>query len=138
MPVNLVVYQGNLGQAPKEITTRRKERGAILNVACNESYTDPGGQRREAATWAGVACYGKVAEYVLDVLILMPGDEILIEGKLNSYSQEDRGARRSVLQIVAKSVRLLKRGNDHPEKHYDDERTSGRSARPAPDDDIPF
>lgn len=127
MPVNLVVYQGHLGQT-KEITTRRKERACILNVACNESYTDTQGQRQEAATWAGVACYGKVAEYVLDVLKPTSGDELLVEGKLNSYAQDDRGARRSVLQIVAKTVRLIRRGNSQPEKPsvgagytYDDE-----------------
>jgi single stranded DNA-binding protein len=134
LAVNLVVFQGNLGQPPKTIKTRRGEVAVILNLACNESYTDTKGERKEAATWAGVACYGKVAEYVLDVLQLVPGDEVLVEGKLNSYSQEDRGARRSVLQVVAKAVRPLKKSNDRPEKHYRDEYPP-----PRPDDDeIPF
>jgi single-stranded DNA-binding protein len=129
MPVNLVVYQGNLGQAPKEITTRRKERACILNIACNESYTDTRGERQEATTWAGVACYGKVCDYVLDVLRPVPGDELLVEGKLNSYSQEDRGARRAVLQVIAKTVRPLKHSTTRPEKHFAD---AGR------DDEVPF
>jgi len=133
MPVNLVVFQGNLGQPPKVITTRRKEPAVILNLACNESYTDQKGERKEAATWAGVACYGKVAEYVLDVLALVPGDEVLVEGKLNSYSQEDRGTRRAVLQVVAKSVRALRKSNDRPERHYRDEAPSAHD-----DDEIPF
>lgn len=133
MPVNLVVFQGNLGQAPKEITTRRKERACILNIACNESYLDQNQEKQDATTWAGVACYGRVADYVIDVIKPVPGDELLVEGKLNSYSQQDRGARRAVLQVVAKSVRALKRSNSRPEKHYDDVQPSQHD-----DDEIPF
>lgn len=130
MSINLVVYGGHLGLPPRDLQTRHGERGMILNVACNESFLDRAGQRQETTTWVGAACYGKVADYVRDVIQPVVGDELLVHGKLNSYTTNDRGARRTVVQILAKEVRLLRRGNSHPEKHY--------SAPSREDSEIPF
>ena len=130
----MVIFQGNLGQPPRELQTRRGERGVMLNLASNEASRES--DKKEYVTWAGVACYGALADYVLDVLRPYPGDELFVIGKLNSYTTTDRGARRSVLQIAGKVVLLLRASKDRPDLHYHDERGVARAA--APDDDVPF
>ena len=136
MQANVVVYQGNLGQAPKERASRTQQRFCMLNVANNRSYKDRKGETKETTTWVGVACYGSLADYVLDVLQPMPGDELLVQGQLNSYSQEDRGAKRTIVQILASHVLVLRRGGEREERHYNDVSPSAR--RPPIDDEVPF
>lgn len=96
---NKVFITGRLGYDPEVIKFDSGRTLTKLRIAVNE-YKKVNGEWEEEVSWHNVQAWGKVANYMHEVLT--KGDEIVIEGKLvnNSYTDKD-GNNRYVTSIEA-------------------------------------
>ena len=102
--MNKVFIVGNLGQDPE--LKYGKSGTAILNigVATTSSYKDKQTDEwKETTEWHQIVIFGKRAESVAQYL--KKGDKIVVEGKLQTSSWEDKdGNKRYKTEIIAQSV----------------------------------
>lgn len=104
---NYVQLIGNLGQAPeiKELASGQK----LLNcsLATNESYLDKAGNWQNQTQWHKLVIWGKMAEKMAQSLD--KGDQILIRGKLEHRSYEDKdGVKRITSQVNVRNYMKMK------------------------------
>lgn len=96
---NKVQLIGNLGANPEIHDTESGRKLARMSVATNETYRNAQGDKITATQWHKVVVWGRQAELVEKYL--SKGSEVAIEGKLNSYSYDDKeGNKRFVTEIV--------------------------------------
>lgn len=104
--VNRVFLAGNLGRDPEPGRTRDGKPSLKLRVATNRAWRDPDGTRHEDTDWHTVKVYGPQAETC--GRYLERGRQVLVEGRLHTYSWEDeRHERRTATEVVASSVHFL-------------------------------
>ncbi|MCL4168065.1 UNVERIFIED_CONTAM: hypothetical protein GTU68_003302 [Idotea baltica] len=76
-----------------------------LRVATNESYKDKDGNFNDVTNWHTVSAWGKLAERMVK---LSKGQHVLIRGKLENRSWEDKeGRKRRITQVKANDFALL-------------------------------
>lgn len=134
--LNRVTLLGNLVADPEARFTQGGQ--AVLNfrMATNESYQDSSGERKERAEFHTVVLFGKRAEALNK--ILTKGKQILVEGRLQTRSWEDKqGAKRYTTEVVATNIVLLGGGGRGAREDSSEEpqREQGWSSS---SDDIPF
>jgi single-strand DNA-binding protein len=103
--INRVTLLGNLGADPELRFTQGGQ--AVLNIrlATTESYLDKSGERKERTDWHSVTVWGKRGEGLAK--ILRKGSSILVEGRIQTSSYDDReGVKRYKTEIVANNVVL--------------------------------
>src|SRR5882672_12343674 len=103
--LNKVYCLGNLGQDPELRVTQGGQSLLTLSVGCNESYLDKNRVRQEKVEWIRCVIWGKRAEALSK--FLSKGARVLVEGKLQTRSYEDReGNKRYSTEVVAHNVIL--------------------------------
>src|SRR5690242_6081012 len=99
--MNRVFLAGNLGADP-ELRYTQTGGQALLNMrlATTESWFDKqANERKEKTEWHSVAVWGKRGEGLSK--LLKKGDRILVEGRLQTSSYDDRdGNKRYVTNVV--------------------------------------
>ncbi len=104
--VNKAIILGNLGQDPEIRSTSGGQMVANLRIATNRVYTDRSGQRQEQTEWHSVVAWGRLAEICEQYL--KKGDQVFIEGRLQTRSWEDQsGERKYRTEIVASEMQML-------------------------------
>jgi len=144
-----VILAGRLGRDPELRYTQAGKPVATWTMATDESYTDAAGERQEQTEWHRIVVFGGTAEAVAKYL--SKGDPVLVEGRLQTRSWEDRdGHERKTTEIVALNVRFLPGGGgegsrNHGAKQPARKKAAGGKKNPPParpamvdDDDIPF
>lgn len=139
--MNRVILFGNLGADPDLRATAGGTSVLKLRLATSENYKDKAGQWQERTEWHRVACFGRRAEALWQML--NNGDRILVEGSLRTSSYEDRdGNKRYTTEVVASNVVLAggKSRERESEKHGSGSAGSqgGSHYDDGVDDDIPF
>ena len=104
--VNKVILVGNLGKDPE---VRHLENGtpvASFSLATSESYKDrTTGERKTNTEWHNVVLWRGLAEVAEKYL--HKGDQVYIEGKLQTRSWEKDGVTRYSTDIVGSNMTML-------------------------------
>jgi single-strand DNA-binding protein len=103
--VNKVILVGHLGRDPEVRTIDSGVKVARFSVATTESYKDKNGERKDVTEWHNVVCWRNLAE--IAEKYLTKGKLVYIEGKLQTRSWEDNGAKRYATEVIASDFRML-------------------------------
>lgn len=106
--VNKVILIGNVGMDPEVRALESGVKMARLRMATTERiYISSTGERREHTEWHTVVLWRGQADFAEKYI--RKGSQVYVEGKLRSreWTDENSGARRTVVEIVADEVRLL-------------------------------
>lgn len=103
---NRVILAGNLTADPELRYTQDGIAVCSFNIAINEVYNTPSGEKREEVTFVPITIWRKQAEICAEYL--KKGRAVLIEGRLQLDSWTDKnGQKRSRLRVVARRVQFL-------------------------------
>src|SRR6266478_6718209 len=141
--VNKVILVGNLGKDPEIKYTPSGVPVAKFSLATNERFKDKSGEFQEHTEWHNIVAWQRLAEIVGE--FVSKGSKVYVEGKLQTFSWEDRqsGEKRYRTEIVARDLVLLgSRENGNSKQGH---ATSGEQREPddagsgeITDEDIPF
>ena len=80
--MNKLLLTGHLGADPKLAEATNREKYCHFNLATDEYWRDPAGQRQKRTEWHSIFFWGARAE-VLATLV-KKGSKLLVEGRLES------------------------------------------------------
>lgn len=141
--LNQVTLMGNLTRDPELRQTPTGQNVTSFSLALNRSYKDQSGEWQEATDYIDVVCWGPLAERVSQYL--SKGRRCLVQGRLQSRSWEQDGAKRSKVEVLANDVTFLDsrgEGEGAPAGNFgggassDDSAPSKPAAKPAKKDDV--
>jgi single-strand DNA-binding protein len=142
--VNKVILVGNLGKDPEVRALETGVKVCRFPIATSESYTDKGGQRVDQTEWHNIVLWRGLAE--ISEKYLKKGNQVYIEGKLQTRSYEKDGITRYSTEIVANQMTMLgsKGDNSGAPSEAPSAPASQPASSPAADtsvdetDDLPF
>jgi len=105
---NRVVLVGNLTRDPEVRYTPSGTAVSDIGLAVNRNWFDKQtNSRREEVTFVDITLWARTAEVAGEYL--SKGSQVLVEGRLQQDSWEDResGQRRSKLKVVCESLQML-------------------------------
>ncbi|HVX24142.1 MAG TPA: single-stranded DNA-binding protein [Candidatus Saccharimonadales bacterium] len=103
--LNQVTLMGNLTRDPELRQTPTGQNVTSFSLALNRSYKDQSGEWQEATDYIDCVCWGPLAERVAQYL--SKGRRCLVQGRLQSRSWEQDGAKRSKVEVLANDVTFL-------------------------------
>ena len=110
---NQVQLIGNLGLDPEFKTLESGRAITKLKIATNDYYRNAQGEKEVDTQWHSIVAWGKVAENMEK--ILKKGHEVLVHGKLNYGSYQDKeGITRYTTDIVVSEFVKLTRDQSLP------------------------
>lgn len=111
--LNQVTLMGNLTRDPELRQTPNGQNVTSFSLALNRAYKDSGGEWQEVTDYIDCVCWGPLAERVAQYL--SKGRRCLVQGRLQSRSWEQDGAKRSKVEVLANDVTFLdSRGGGDP------------------------
>lgn len=113
--LNKVMLIGHLGNDPDVKYTPSGTAVATFSVATNESWKDKDGVQQDRTEWHRIVAWQKLAEIVGEYA--KKGNQVYVEGRLQTRSWEKDGKKSYTTEIVAQTVLLLGRkgeGNNEP------------------------
>jgi single-strand DNA-binding protein len=144
--INKVILVGRLGKDPEMRSTPQGNTVAKFTVATDERYTDRNGEKQERTEWHNIAAWGKLGEICGQYL--KKGKLVYIEGSIRTDSWDDKetGQKRSRVEIVANTMKMLDRRGDEGSGGGGGYGQSRGAARPASsgtevmedDEEVPF
>jgi len=97
---------GNLGQDPEVKTLESGKKVAHFTLATHDGFKNADGQRVEEATWHNIVAWNGLAETASK--FLKKGTEVVVEGRINYRSYEDKkGVTKYITEIVLSELVLL-------------------------------
>jgi single-strand DNA-binding protein len=103
---NRALLIGNLGQDPEVKTLESGKKVAHFTLATNDGFKNADGQRVEEATWHNIVAWNGLAETASK--FLKKGTEVVVEGRINYRSYEDKkGVTKYITEIVLSELVLL-------------------------------
>lgn len=116
--VNQVIMMGNLTRDPELRQIPSGQSVCSFSLALNRAYKDSSGEWQEATDYIDVVAWGPLGERVAQYL--SKGRRCLVQGRLQSRSWEQDGAKRSKVEVLANDVTFLDgRGGDSGESADD-------------------
>lgn len=109
--INNVTIIGNIGSVG-EITTLVSGQLVTLSVATTEQFTNSNSEKKSKTSWHSVVLWNNMAELSK---MIQKGDLIYVEGRLNYREKIINETRIFFTEIVAKTIRILKRANPKEE-----------------------
>lgn len=97
--MNRATLVGRVGKEPEVKTTQSGKEVATFSLATSERWKDQSGQKQERTSWHNVVCWnpgliGVIKNYV------HKGDQLLVEGSIETRSYEKNGEKRYATDIV--------------------------------------
>src|SRR5690606_2951852 len=109
--VNKVILVGNLGKDPE---VRHLENGravANFSLATSEVYKNKSGERVTTTEWHNIVMWTPLAE--IAEKYLKKGNQIYVEGKLQTRSYDDKdGNRKYITEVVVQNLTMLGTKNE--------------------------
>jgi single-strand DNA-binding protein len=134
--LNKVMVIGHLGRDPEMRYTPSGRPVTNFNVAASRSWKTSDNERRTETEWFNVVAWGSLAEICNQYL--SKGQQVYIEGRLQTRRWEEDGVKRSTVEIVAKEMVMLgkrkKKDNDNDHEEEDDYGTDFEEE----EDEFPF
>lgn len=151
--VNKCIFIGNTTKDPELKYLASGDAIVNLTIACNDSWKDKNGEKKESVEYINLTFFQKLAEIV--GMYVKKGDPIYVEGKMTTRKYTDaNGVEKYATSIKADQMQMLgakPTGTQAPAPRQptDTQRATGapphrqQAARPAPDfsdmdSDIPF
>ena len=152
--VNKVILVGNVGNDPEVRYMPNGNAVANVSVATSDSWKDRNtGDQQERTEWHRVVFFNRLAEIVEQYV--KKGTKLYLEGRLQTRSWEQDGAKRYSTEIVASEMQMLdSRGEGGVNQEFGDQAPppaapsqdseKGSTQQPSSstfdnfDDDIPF
>lgn len=152
--VNKVILVGNVGNDPEVRYMPNGNAVANISVATSDSWKDRNtGDQQERTEWHRVVFFNRLAEIVEQYV--KKGTKLYLEGRLQTRSWEQDGAKRYSTEIVANEMQMLdSRGAGGVNQEFGDQAPppaapsqdseKGSTQQPSSsnfdnfDDDIPF
>lgn len=105
--VNTVILAGNLTRDPEMRSLANERAVANFGLAINRRWKSPDGEVKEDVTFVDVEAWGRTAELVGQYLT--KGSGCYIEGrlKLDTWTDQASGQKRSRMKVVAESVQFV-------------------------------
>jgi single-strand DNA-binding protein len=103
--LNQVTLMGNLTRDPELRQTPTGQNVTGFSLALNRSYKAQNGDWQEATDYIDIVAWGPLAERVSQYL--SKGRRCLVQGRLQSRSWEQDGAKRSKVEVLANDVTFL-------------------------------
>lgn len=103
--LNLVVMHGRLTGEPDLKTLGSGKTVCNFDLACNRSWKDGAGNKKEAVCFVRAVAWGKLGELVKEHK--RKGDAVIVTGRLDLQTWEKDGQKHSRHEIVAESVEFL-------------------------------
>lgn len=103
--LNRVMIIGNLGQDPEQRYTAQGDAVTNFSVAVNDSWADQQGEKHERTEWFNVVTWRKTAEFCGQYL--NKGQQVYIEGRLQTRSWEKDGQKHYRTEVVGDRVQAL-------------------------------
>ena len=105
--VNKVILLGYLGKDPDLRTTADGRSVARFTLAASENWKEEGGDRQQRTDWFNVVAWNRLAEICKEYL--HKGSRIYLEGRLQSRCIEIEEGKSTVLEVVARVIKMLDR-----------------------------
>ena len=104
--LNKVMIIGRLGKDPEMRYTPSGRPVTNFSVATSRSWNTSDGERRTETEWFNVVAWGSLAEICNQYLV--KGQQVYVEGRLQSRSWEDsEGKRHTSVEVVANEMIML-------------------------------
>tara|TARA_B110000971_G_C19823536_1_gene414533 strand:+ start:34 stop:489 length:456 start_codon:yes stop_codon:yes gene_type:complete len=108
--VNKVIILGNLGADPELRSSPSGVTSCRLSIATSMNWTDKGsGEKKEKTEWHRIVFFGRSAE-VIDQY-LKKGQQLYIEGRLQTSKYEKDGVERFSTDIIGESFNFISGGS---------------------------
>ncbi|MCF8307556.1 MAG: single-stranded DNA-binding protein [Bacteroidales bacterium] len=142
--INKVILIGNLGADPEVKHLESGNAVANLPIATTEYYRDKDGNRQERTEWHRIVLWRRLAEIAEQYL--HKGDQIYIEGRLQTRSYEKDGVTKYITEVVGNNMTMLGKKSSSGEQQSAASPSGTRESSPqegqaeeaAGDDDLPF
>jgi single-strand DNA-binding protein len=122
---------GNLTRDPELRQTPTGQNVTNFSLALNRAYKDASGEWQEVTDYIDIVCWASLAERVAQYL--SKGSRCLVQGRLQSRSWEQDGAKRNKVEVLANDVTFLdSRGSGG--NSNDANQGGGSSSAPQPSD----
>ena len=104
--LNKVMIIGHLGRDPEMRYTPSGRPVTSFSVATSRTWNTPDGERRTETEWFNIVAWGSLAEICNQYLL--KGQQVYIEGRLQSRNWEDsEGKRHTSVEIIASEMIML-------------------------------
>jgi single-strand DNA-binding protein len=104
--LNKVMIIGHLGRDPEMRYTPSGRPVTTFSVATSRSWNTSDGEKRTETEWFNIVAWGSLAEICNQYLL--KGQQVFIEGRLQSRNWEDsEGKRHTSVEIVASEMIML-------------------------------
>ena len=105
------IIAGNLTRDPEMRATTSGTSVLSFSVAVNRNYKNSAGDNVEETSYIDCTAWGKAGEIINQYL--KKGDPILVSGRLNQRSWEDKetGKKRSAVEVVVEDFNFIGGGN---------------------------
>lgn len=104
MNLNKVILFGCLTKDPESKTTGSGNPISSFSIATNRSWKDQSGTRQEQVEYHNITTFGTVAQSCAKFLV--KGQQVLIEGRMQTNSYEKNGVKSYFTEVVADSVQF--------------------------------
>lgn len=108
MYLNKVIIAGNLTRDPELKALPSGANVASFGVATNRVYKDKDGNKQEATEFHNIVVFGRQAD--TSAQYLKKGQQVLVEGRLQTRSWEKDGTKQYRTEIVADRVQFGAKG----------------------------
>ena len=133
--INQVMLMGNLTRDPELRQIPSGQSVCSFSLALNRSYKDASGEWKEATDYIDVVAWANLGERVAQYVT--KGRRVLVQGKLQSRSWEQDGAKRSKVEVLASDVTFLdSRGGADAEPRDNDSQSAPASKKPAKEESV--
>jgi single-strand DNA-binding protein len=102
---NSVQLIGRLGKEPEVRTFDSGKKMAIFSLATSETYYNNQGEKVQETQWHNIVVWGKKVDVVEKYL--HKGNEIALQGKIQTRSYEKEGEKRYVTEINLNDLLML-------------------------------
>jgi single-strand DNA-binding protein len=104
--VNMVILMGNMTRDAELRYTPNGRAVASFGVACNRTYKDATGERKEEVDFFDIVAWGKLAEIISQYG--GKGQGVHITGRLQNRSWEGQdGTKRNKTEVIASDISLV-------------------------------
>jgi len=104
MYLNKAFIIGNLTRDPELRALPSGAKVCSFGVATNRVYKDKDGNKQESAEFHNITAFAKLGE--LSGQYLKKGQQVLVEGRIQTRSWETNGEKKSRTEIIAESIQF--------------------------------
>lgn len=133
--MNKILLIGHLGADPKLAEASNREKYCHFNLATDEYWRDPAGQRQKRTEWHSIFFWGARAETL--ATLVKKGSKLLVEGRLESRPDpEAQASPRRIWSVKGLHYELLDRRPDGAAQLAPD--PGNDAGADDPNDDVPL